>query len=578
MLQTGTRVGRYEIQRRVAHGGMATLYLAQDPVLGRAVAVKLFLGDLELPDARERFVREARSAAALNHPNIVTIYDYGEFASQPYIVMEYIEGETLAAIIRRKAPVATSEMIRWIEELCSAVEYAHASGVIHRDLKPLNLIVDSYGRLKVLDFGIARMRGSLATRATAGIGTAGYMAPEQILGGNIDHRSDIFSIGVVCYELLSCVEPFGGDTEPAITNRILNEEPRRLEDVVPTIDRELARIVWTALRKDAAERYQDADSMRDALNAVRRRVEVLESEGPTGKYTPAPAAAGTTPARPPSRPGPLDTGRNAFAALSPEKRAEREALVKKRTAQIQELVHLARQHLEAGELRAARSDCEQVLALDVSHPEALGLLETIAEREDPSPPTVLITPPASAPAVRTPPPASAPAVQTPAAAYAPPLGRPSPRPTAAPATIPALVERKPVSQPMVLIGAAVLLVAILAAAAWFWLRPVAVVPALAVIDAAPWATIKSITRGDEPVALPTAAVTPLALALAPGAYTVTLEGPPPGCESRVVPLQVAEGATPSIVVERFAAMTADKYFETTLGQEAPAADVPARCR
>ena len=227
---------------------MATLYLAQDPVLGRFVAVKFFLGDLELPEARERFVREAR-AAALNHPNIVTIYDYGEFASQPYIVMEYIEGETLAAIIRRKAPVATSEMIRWMEELCAAVEYAHASGVIHRDLKPLNLIVDGYGRLKVLDFGIARMRGSLATRATAGIGTAGYMAPEQILGGNIDHRSDIFSIGVVCYELLACVEPFAGDTEPTITNRILNEEPQPLSRVCDGIDGELEGVVMKALQK-----------------------------------------------------------------------------------------------------------------------------------------------------------------------------------------------------------------------------------------------------------------------------------------------------------------------------------------
>src|SRR5262249_10143690 len=161
-------------------------------------------------------------------PNIVTIYDYGDYASQPYIVMEYIHGETLADVIRRKADLPIQMKLRWLEELCSAVGYAHARGVIHRDIKPPNLMIDSYGRLKVLDFGIARMRGTLATNATAMIGTPGYCAPEQIRGGEIDHRSDLFSIGVVSYELLSYVEPFSGETAHVITHRILNEEPKPL--------------------------------------------------------------------------------------------------------------------------------------------------------------------------------------------------------------------------------------------------------------------------------------------------------------------------------------------------------------
>src|SRR5207249_6789369 len=122
------------------------------------------------------------------------------------LVMEFIEGETLAAAIRRKALIPTSTKLQWMEQLCSAVGYAHANGVIHRDLKPLNIIVDMHGRLKVLDFGIARMRGTLASHATARLGTAGYMAPEQVRGGNIDHRSDLFSIGVVCYELMEIGE------------------------------------------------------------------------------------------------------------------------------------------------------------------------------------------------------------------------------------------------------------------------------------------------------------------------------------------------------------------------------------
>ena len=237
MLQPGTQVGRYEIQRRLGRGGMGTVYAAHDPVLGRMVAIKVFLSDLDLPDAAERFTREARSAAALNHANIVTTHDYGEFSSQPYIVMEYIQGETLTEIIRRKAPVSPAEKLRWIEELCTGVAYAHQVGVIHRDIKPTNLMIDRSGRLKILDFGIARMLGSFASHATALIGTPGYMAPEQILGGTIDYRSDLFSIGVVSYELLSYAEAFPGDTLPTITHRILSDEPVPLTSPRPAAQR-----------------------------------------------------------------------------------------------------------------------------------------------------------------------------------------------------------------------------------------------------------------------------------------------------------------------------------------------------
>jgi len=392
MLPADSRIGRYEIQRRVARGGMATLYLAVDPVLGRSVALKLFHGDLELPEAHERFVREARSAATLNHPNIVTVYDFGEYAEQPYIVMEFIEGETVAQMIRRQAPIPTITRLRWMEELCSAVEYAHARGIIHRDLKPLNLIVDVRGRLKVLDFGIARMRGTLASRTTAQIGTAGYMAPEQIHGGNIDHRSDLFSIGVVCYELLSYVEPFGAETEPAITNRILQEEPRPLPDIVPDVDPELAALVWTALRKDPETRFQDAESMRAGLAAVRLRLEALTADTIGGRQVESnPLAVSEPPGG--ARPKRLhDTDRLPRATPMPDNRAEREALVKKRTAQIRDSIHLARQLLEAGDRASARSQCEIVLALDRAHPEALELLQALDGQLAADAPTQLLYP------------------------------------------------------------------------------------------------------------------------------------------------------------------------------------------
>ena len=371
MLPDTGAIGRYEIKRRVARGGMGTLYLAQDPVLGRQVAVKVFLGDLELPDARERFVREARSAAALSHPNIVTIYDYGEFEAQPYIVMEFIHGETLAAIIRRRPALQVWTKLQWMEELCSAVEYAHAHGVIHRDLKPLNLMVDGYGRLKVLDFGIARMRGTLVSHATARVGTAGYMAPEQIRGGNIDHRSDLFSIGVVCYELLTHVEPFGCDIDVAVTNRILGEEPKPLQEFEPDIDPQLAELVWKALRKDPGERVQDAAELRQSFAAVRRRLEAAASDTANESrsvFTPITGA-------PAEMAGRGSDGANAPTSAS--RRTERDALVMQRTAEIKASLQLAREHFAAGQLLPAKTECERVLTLDAEQPEALELMRAV---------------------------------------------------------------------------------------------------------------------------------------------------------------------------------------------------------
>ena len=173
MLQPGSQIGRYEIQRKLGRGGMGTVYVAHDPVLGRLVAIKVFATDLDLPDASHRFAREARSAAALNHPHIVTVHDYGDVASQPFIVMEHVQGETLAETIRRRVPVPLTEKLRWIEELCAGAAYAHRSGVLHRDIKPTNLMVNRSGQLKILDFGIARMMGTLSPKATALVGTPG---------------------------------------------------------------------------------------------------------------------------------------------------------------------------------------------------------------------------------------------------------------------------------------------------------------------------------------------------------------------------------------------------------------------
>ena len=255
LLQPGTKIGRYQIQRKLARGGMGTVYVAQDPVLGRMVAVKVFVGDMDVPDAADRFAREARAAASLNHTNIVTVFDFGEVGSQPYIVMEYIQGDTITDIIRRRTPVPLSEKLRWLEELCAGAASAHKMDVVHRDIKPSNLMIDRGGRLKILDFGIAKIVNAFAKSVTAVIGTPGYMAPEQLLGQPVDARTDIFAIGVVCFVLLTYEEACQGDAFTAVTHRIINEDVRRMADLVPEAPPELCAGVERCLQKNPADRY-----------------------------------------------------------------------------------------------------------------------------------------------------------------------------------------------------------------------------------------------------------------------------------------------------------------------------------
>jgi serine/threonine protein kinase len=382
MLQPGTQIGRYEIQRRLGRGGMGTVYVAHDPVLGRMVAIKVFLSDLELADAAERFTREARSAAALNHPNIVTVHDFGDVASQPYIVMEYVQGETLAEIIRRRAAVSATDKLRWIEELCAGVSYAHQVGVIHRDIKPANLMIDRSGRLKILDFGIAKMLGTLATNATALIGTPGYMAPEQILGKAIDHRSDLFSIGVVSYELLSYAEAFPGDNVPAITHRILTDSPVPIAQLVPDIHPNLGAIIERGLQKNVEERFVDAESLRSAIARLRRELETEPGWDATSIVP-----RGLTPTEGISRRG-TGSAREpvnhivGVAELTPPpdpRRTDREALARRRATQIEAALDLSRTLLARNELEDALDACHQALTLDDTHAVALALEGTIKE-------------------------------------------------------------------------------------------------------------------------------------------------------------------------------------------------------
>ena len=376
MFEPGTQVGRYEIQRRLGRGGMGAVYVAHDPVLGRMVAIKVFAGELELPDARERFSREARAAAALSHPNIVTVYDFGEYDSQPYIVMEYVAGETLAGFIRRKTPVTLADKVRWMEELCAGAGYAHQMQLVHRDIKPANLMIDRSGRLKILDFGIARMLG-LASNTSVMIGTPGYMAPEQITGDPVDHRADQFSIGVVFYELLAGTEAFPGDTLPMITHRILNEDPVPLSRLAPDTPPELIAIIQQTLRKSPADRFADTETLRIAIARIRRDASNQSWNVNTivmGRETPPPTSRGTGSAR---RRQDEVVGVAQLTPPPDPRRTDREALARRRTQQLEAALQEARRLLAQGQFEPALDACQQALTFDEHHVGALRLEEEI---------------------------------------------------------------------------------------------------------------------------------------------------------------------------------------------------------
>jgi serine/threonine-protein kinase len=260
---------RYRMIRKLGGGGMADVYLAEDQELGRRVAIKI-LHDRYANDDQfvERFRREAKHAAGLSHPNVVSIFDRGETNGSYYIVMEYVEGKTLKELIRSRGPCPIPVAIAYTRQILSALRYAHRSGLIHRDIKPHNVIVDSEGVVKVTDFGIARAGASQMTEEGSIIGTAQYLSPEQARGAPVDQTSDLYSTGIVLFELLTGDVPFTGETPVEIAMKHLSEIPdapsQRRRDVPPDLD----LVVLRALAKDPAERYQSAAAMDSDLDIV----------------------------------------------------------------------------------------------------------------------------------------------------------------------------------------------------------------------------------------------------------------------------------------------------------------------
>ncbi|MCM2578453.1 Stk1 family PASTA domain-containing Ser/Thr kinase [Streptomyces meridianus] len=268
--------GRYELGSVLGRGGMAEVYIAHDSRLGRTVAVKTLRVDLARdPSFQARFRREAQSAASLNHPSIVAVYDTGEDyvdgVSIPYIVMEYVDGSTLRELLHSGRKLLPERSMEMTTGILQALEYSHRAGIVHRDIKPANVMLTRTGQVKVMDFGIARAMGDAGmtmTQTAAVIGTAQYLSPEQAKGEQVDARSDLYSTGCLLFELLTVRPPFVGDSPVAVAYQHVREEPQPPSTYDPEISPEMDAIVLKALTKDPDYRYQSADEMRADIDAA----------------------------------------------------------------------------------------------------------------------------------------------------------------------------------------------------------------------------------------------------------------------------------------------------------------------
>jgi beta-lactam-binding protein with PASTA domain/predicted Ser/Thr protein kinase len=266
---------RYVIRRKLGSGGMADVYLAEDQELGRRVALKL-LDERHASDEQfvERFRREAQSAAGLNHPNIVSIFDRGLAEGTYYIAMEFLDGRTLKELLVRNGPTPIPIAIDYARQILSALAFAHRNGIVHRDIKPHNIVVGGDGRLKVTDFGIARSGTSQMTEVGSIVGTAQYLSPEQARGAPVDPRSDLYSLGVVIYEMLTGKVPFTGDTPVEIAMKHLSQVPKPPSEWREEVPHDLDAVVMRALAKDPDQRYGSAEEMDADLARVARGVSV----------------------------------------------------------------------------------------------------------------------------------------------------------------------------------------------------------------------------------------------------------------------------------------------------------------
>src|SRR3989442_3062497 len=287
------RVGKFELHELIGEGAMGTVWKAYDSVIRRYVALKLLSRAGRSTDAQDRFMREARAAGALQHPNIVTIYDLGEADDQLFIALELVDGRDLSQLIAEEEPLALERRLDIAIDVLQGLAYAHGRGVIHRDIKPSNVRIASDRSVKIIDFGIARLQTADITGSGAIVGTPTYMAPEQITNGPITPATDLFAVGCLLYELLSYRKPFEGETVHGVLYQVLTTDPKPLRAIAPSLPLALDRVVAKALNKVPEDRYENARHMQSALASI--RAALSGASEPTARlaprWTPLPDAA-----------------------------------------------------------------------------------------------------------------------------------------------------------------------------------------------------------------------------------------------------------------------------------------------
>jgi serine/threonine-protein kinase len=337
--------GRYEILEKIGEGAMGVVYRARDAALGRVVALKMLSQELGAEEElHQRFMREAEAIGLLNHPNIVTVYDMGEAGGQLYMSMELLEGEDLRYLIEKRVPIPIADRVRILIQICEGVEYAHSKGVVHRDIKPANILVTTSARVKILDFGLARVVTRAAiTRRGVILGTPDYMSPEQAMGKPVDRRGDVFSAGSVFYEFLTMEKPFKAKTLHGVLYQIVSEEPDSILTLVPEVPMRLAAVVHRMLAKSADKRYATLGDVRNDL------LEIHAS---------------------------LRRSRSHSAGPRPNVASSSDAV----RVRVREHVAAGRAHFEAGRLHNAIAEMEAAASLDPECDEALDVLWRAGQR------------------------------------------------------------------------------------------------------------------------------------------------------------------------------------------------------
>ncbi len=263
------KLGRYEIIRELGRGAMGVVFKARDPLIGRVVALKTITAGLaQDPDLLQRFYREAQAAGSLQHPNVITIYEMGEEGGTPFIAMEWVDGNSLEQIISQRLPLLLAQKLDYIVQTCHALDYAHRRGIVHRDIKPGNIMVTKEGQVKVVDFGVARLVDTSKTQTGTLLGTLAYMSPQQLRGGHANERSDIWSVGVTFYELLSYQKPFTGQNHAALLLSIISDEPAPIGKYAPECPPGLQTVLQKILYKDEAERFQTMAGLVSELEPI----------------------------------------------------------------------------------------------------------------------------------------------------------------------------------------------------------------------------------------------------------------------------------------------------------------------